>query len=259
GARIYLDSKLSDEKTPASLQELLPGVYNIRLELDGYYSWVTQANVEPRKVVRLEKIILFPVRPNIKQINQGAIVSFYVDKERSRIYYLNQSENAFFVSDMEGEKFERLSSVPEGFSYPLKELKISPDKEKMVFYNDRQACIAYLNPERSLLYGQASVLLNYPNQRIRYLFWHSDSYHLVMITDQNISIIESSPKINPINLVNLNKMAGGFFYDIDKDMLYFRDFQSGEDGLTYENVYKLEINNKNSVLSSITKPNQNDK
>lgn len=259
GANIYLDSRLLDEKTPATIQELLPGVYDIRLELEKHYSWVTQVNVEPRKVIRLEKVILFPVRPNIKQINQGAIVSFYVDKERGKIYYLNQSENAFFISDMEGEKFERLSSVPEGFNYPLKELKASPDREKMLFYNDRQVCIIYLNPEKSLLYGQAPVILDYPNQRITHIFWHSDSYHLIVISDKNITVIESSPRMNPVNLVNLNKMAAGFFYDIDKDMLYFRDLQRGADGLTYENVYKLEINNKNNVLSNIIRPSQNDK
>ena len=259
GAHIYLDSRLLDDKTPATIQELLPGVYNIRLELAGHYSWVTQVNVEPRKVVRLEKVILFPVLPNIKQINQGTIASFYVDKERGKIYYLNQSENAFFVSDMEGEKFERLGSVPQDFSYPLKEFKISPDREKMVIFNDRQICVVYLRPEKSLLYGQDPLVLNYPNQRISHLFWHSDSYHLVVITTKNIAIIESSPKINPINLVNLNKMASGFFYDIDKDMLYFRDLQPGADGLTYENVYKLEINNKNSILNNIIKPNQDDK
>ncbi len=259
GAHIYLDSKLLDEKTPATIQELLPGVYDIRLELEEHYSWVTQVNVEPRKVVRLEKVIFFPVRPNIKQINQGAIASFYVDKERGRIYYLSQSENVLFVSDMEGEKFERLNSVPEGFKYPLKELKISPDREKIVFFNERQVCIVYLNPEKSLLYGQAPVLVSYPSQRITHIFWHSDSYHLIVITDKNIAIIESSPRINPINLVNLNRMASGFFYDIDKDMLYFRDLERGADGLTYENVYKLEINNKNSVLSNIIKPNQDDK
>ena len=259
GARIFLDAKLLDEKTPATIQELLPGLYNIRLELEEHYPWVTQVNVEPRKVVRLEKVILFPVRPNIKQINQGAIASFLVDKEKGKIYYLNQSENAFFVSDMEGEKFERLNSVPDGFKYPLKELKISPDREKMAFFNDRQICIVYLNPEKSLLYGQTPLVLNYPNQRLEHLFWHSDSYHLLVITDKNIAIIESSPKINPLNLVNLNKMAAGFFYDMDKDMLYFRDLWRGADGLTYENVYKLEINNKNSILENIIKPNQDDK
>lgn len=259
GARIYLDSKLLDEKTPASIQELLPGPYNVRLELEDHYFWATQVNVEPRKVVRLEKVILFPVRPNIKQINQGAIVSFYVDKEKGRIYYLNQSENAFFVSDMEGEKFEKLSSMPEGFSYPLREMKISPDKEKIVLFNDHQVCVVYLDPKKNLLYGQVPLVLNYPNYRITHLFWHSNSYHLIVITDKNIAIIESASKINPINLVNLNKMASGLFYDIDKDMLYFRDLQRGADGLNYENVYKLEINNKNSVLSNIIKPSQNEK
>ena len=257
GAHIYLDSKLLDEKTPVTIQELLPGIYNMRLELEGYYPWLAQVNVEPRKVIRFEKVILFPVRPNIKQINQGVIASFYVDKEKGKIYYLNQSDNAFFVSDTEGEKLERLESVPEGFKYPPKELKISPDREKAVFFNDHQLCIAYLDPRSSLLYGQAPVVINYPDQRITNLFWHSNSYHLIVVTNKNIAIIDPSSKMDPINLVNLNKDASGFFYDADKDILYFRDLQLGADGLTYENIYKFEIANKNSPLNNIIRTGQN--
>lgn len=259
GARIYLDSTLLNEKTPATIQELLPGVYSVRLELEKYYSWVTQVNVEPRKVVRLDKVILFPVRPNIKQINQGSIASFYVDKERGRIYYFNQSEGAFFVSDMEGEKFEMLNRVPDGFNYPPKEIKLSPNREQMAFFNDHQVGIVYLDPEKSSLYGRNSLILNYPGQRINHLFWHSDSYHLILITDKNIAIIEPNSTIKPLNLVILNKMVTGCFYDVDKDVLYFRDTLGGGDGLIYENVYKLDIANRDSIVSNIIKPAQHDK
>ncbi len=62
GASIYFDKKLINDKTPATLNELLPGTYNMRLELERYYPWHDDINVEAGKVTRLEKVILFPLR-----------------------------------------------------------------------------------------------------------------------------------------------------------------------------------------------------
>ncbi|PIP19629.1 MAG: hypothetical protein COT38_00560 [Candidatus Omnitrophica bacterium CG08_land_8_20_14_0_20_41_16] len=259
GARIYLGSKLLPEKTPATINELLPGVYDIRLELERYYSYGTQVQVEPRKVTRLEKVILFPTRPNIKQLNQGKIASFCVDKEKGSIYYLNQDENAIYESNLDGEEFKEISNLPMGFNYPPKELKVSFDREKILIFNNHQICVVYLNQKNNLPYYQPPLILNYPAQEIEHVFWHSDSCHLVLITDKNIAVLEATPKSNPtgidlpaplkegshqINLVNLNSKALGVFYEVNKDVLYFSDYERGADGIIYENIYKLELNSK---------------
>ena len=54
-ADVYLNGKPLDMKTPATINELLPGSYNVKVGLKGYYPWIYQANVEPRKVTRFEK------------------------------------------------------------------------------------------------------------------------------------------------------------------------------------------------------------
>lgn len=259
GARIYLDSKLFSEKTPAIINELLPGAYSIRIELGEYYSYGAQVNVEPRRITRLEKVILFPIRPNIKQLNQGKIASFCVDKEKGSIYYLNQDENTIYKSDLEGEKFEEIGSLPEGFNYPPKELKVSSDGGKILIFNNHQICVVYLNQEDNLPYYQPSFILNYPARQIEHVFWHSDSYHLLLITDKDIIVIEANPKSNQISLVNLNNRISRFFYDVDKDTLYFPDYQRGADGVVYENIYKLELNGKTSILNNMIKLKQNER
>jgi hypothetical protein len=251
GARIYLNSKLLEQKTPATINEVLPGTYNLRLELEQYYSYGTQVNVQPRKVVRLEKVILFPTRPNIKQLSQGKISSFYVDKENGIIYYLNQDENILYESDLEGERFKVLGSLPEGFNYPPKELKISTDREKILVFNNHQIGIVYLTPKNDSPYYQPPLILDYPFQQIMHVFWHSDSFHLVLVTDEDIAVVEAGIKSNRVRLVNLNSRASGFFYDPDKDVLYFSDYQRGEDGIIYKNIYKLELNSKSSIFNNI--------
>ncbi|MCX5701222.1 MAG: PEGA domain-containing protein, partial [Candidatus Omnitrophica bacterium] len=90
GVDVYLNGKLFSEKTPATINELIPGTYSLRLESERYYPWVSQVKVEARKVVRLEKIILFPKRTHIKQLNQEEVSSFWLDTQNSRIYYFNQ-------------------------------------------------------------------------------------------------------------------------------------------------------------------------
>jgi len=257
GANIYLDARLLKDKTPATIQELLPGSYNIKVELAGYYPWITQVNVHPRKVSRFEQIILFPMRPNMKQVNHGNISAFIFDK--GRVYYFNDKDYVFYVSTSEGEKFEAMARVQESLRSPVRGVKISSDKEKAAIFNRNQICVVYLTRESKLLYGQESFVLNYPGWEILDVFWHSDSYHLVLVTRKHIVVTEANIKSSPVILVNLNKDTPIVFYEEDKDSLYFSDSQLGGDSLSYENIYKLELNSRQSIFNNLIKPNQNEK
>ena len=65
GASVFLDDRLLNLKTPANINELLPGRYHIELELEEHYPWSGYVDVEAGKVARVEKIILFPPCPGI--------------------------------------------------------------------------------------------------------------------------------------------------------------------------------------------------
>ena len=105
-ARIYFNSKLLKEKTPTTITELFPGEYGIKLELKEHYPWLSRVVVEAGRVTQLERIILFPVRPNIKQLNKEKTASFWVDTQKGQIYYFNQWEQIIYKSDLEGDNFE---------------------------------------------------------------------------------------------------------------------------------------------------------
>ena len=244
GAVVYLNKVLLKEKTPATIRELLPGTYNIALELENHYPWQRDVRVEAGQVTRLDKIIFFPLRSNIEQMNKDKISSFWLDLEKGKIYYLNHEESAIYRSDLEGENFERIGNFS-GIDFPIKEWKISPDREKLVCFNPRKIAVVYLNPKPDLPSAQAApLMLDYPNRRISNVFWHSDSYHLILITDRNIEVQEASLKSAPINLADLNTRNVPVFYDDTKDVLYFLDSERALDGKFYDNVYKLEIGAK---------------
>jgi len=257
GADVYLDGRLLDQKTPLTINELLPGSYNLKVELKHYYPWSSQINVQPRKVIRFEKIILFPSRPNIEQLNQDKVSYFWLDKEGGRIYYFNQNDNILYKSNLNGDRFEEIGGIPAEFSALPRELKISPDRQKMLIFNAHQICVLYLKPQGNLSYVQAPVVYNFPKKQINNVFWHSDSYHLVLATDTNIEALEIESRSDPVALVSLNNKMADIFYDTDKDTLYFMDSQKGVDGTDYENVYKLELNNENNILNGFMGIGQN--
>lgn len=252
GASIYLDGKLFNEKTPTSINELLPARYNVRLELERHYPWVDSVNVERGKITRLDKIILFPLRSNIKHLNKYKISSFWVDEERERIYYINQEENIIYRSDLEGQSFKEIGILPKVSSLP-KKYKISPDKERLLIFNQHQIAAAYLEPRNTTASTQAPFVLNYSDRKVCDVFWHSDSYHLIVITNKNIEVLEAKPHTEPVNLVNLNKKNIVAFYDDAKDTLYFMDSQKAADGKFYDNVYELELSSKSYSFQELIK------
>lgn len=241
GASIYLDKKLLNTKTPATITELLPGKYHIRLELERHYPWFNEVDVEAGKVARLEKIILFPLRPNIKQVNKDRLSSFWIDEEKGIIYHINAQDKSIYKSDLEGGHLEKISDFLE-VSPTATKWKISPDREKLLYFNAHQIGIAYLGPQNKPFSQESSFILNYANKRIVDVFWHSDSYHLVLISERSIEALEARGLAETVVLVNLNKKDTPCFYDTRTDTLYFLDLQKATDGNFYDNLYKLELN-----------------
>ena len=257
GAGIYLDNKLLSEKTPATINELLPGRYHLSIELDRHYPWVGDVNVEAGKITRLDKIILFPRRPNIKQVNKERLSSFWIDEKRGVLYYLNQEDNSVYKSDLEGEHFQKIASLPEISPAPLK-WKISDDRDRLLSFNVHKIVIANLGSPKESSPIEPPFVLDFLGARIIDAFWHSDSYHIIVISDRRIDVLEAKPQAMPVTLVNLNKKNTSAFYDIQTDTLYFLDSERAPDGNIYDNLYKLELNVKTSALQDLIKIKPNE-
>jgi len=259
GAKIYLNGKLLDEKTPASIQELLPGNYQVTLELEKHYSWASLVNVEAGRVTRLERIILFPLRPNVKQINKDKISLFWLDEDRRKIFYVDQEARIIYSSDLDGENFKEIAYLPEGLSSNIK-CKASYDKNKLLCFDLHKIAIISLEAVDKHEDRGSYFVMDYPDKRFVDIFWHSDNYHLVVVTEKNIEVLEAKPQSLPVNLVNLNNKNILVYYVPDADTLYFTDSERAADGKMYDNVYKLELgNNIFYNLQNLMKPRTNEK
>lgn len=240
GAKIYLNGKLIPDRSPASMRELLPGVYKVTIELKQHYPWKGEVDVEAGKVSRLDKVILFPLRPNLQQLNQERFSSFRIDTDKKLIYYLDQENKVVYRSNLDAGNFEDVASLPEKFKQ-IAGWQVSEDKRKLFVFNQRQIGVVFFDNQDDYGYPDSPVFLDYPQEKIANVFWHSDSYHLIVLTDKHVQVIESRPRALPVNLVELNKEGASAFYDNKENALYFSDSQRSPDGSFYNNLYKLDL------------------
>jgi len=252
GAKIYLNGKLVPERSPASMQELVPGVYKISIELARHYPWKGEVEVEAGKVSRLDKVILFPLRPNLQQLNREKFSSFHVDTEKKVIYYLDRENKVVYRSDLDAGNFEDIASLPEKFS-PIAGWQVSEDKRKLFIFNPHQIGVIFFDSQGDYEHPDSSVFLDYPREKIINVFWHSDSYHLIVLTDRHVQVIESRTQAKPVDLVELNKEGSSAAYDSKENTLYFSDSQRSPDGSFYNNLYKLDLSPNFILLERLMK------
>jgi PEGA domain len=260
GADVYLDNRLMNDKTPVNINELLPGRYQIKLELKDHYHYVRDVDVSQDKVTRLEKIILFPKRPDIKQLNKEKISSCWIDEDKNIVYYVNPEDNNIYKSDLNGEHFEKVANfIP---LLPLaKKWKFSWDRNKLLYFNAHQIEVISLDKNNEEYGRDPAFILDYPFDSINEIFWYSDNYHLIVVADNRIDILEARPGSSPVTLVKLNKKNTYSFYDPRNDAVYFLDSQVASDNKAYDNLYKLELSAKFYPLQEFIKlkPNESPK
>lgn len=247
---IYLDNKLLNETTPTIINELLPGRYNVRLELDKHYNWVSNVDVEAGKVTRLDRIILFPTRSDVNQISKERPSAFWVDDKKETIYYINPETNSVYKSGLGGEHLEKIAVLQQGLDLPIK-WRMSPNEEALLFFNTHQIAIVSLKSQNALSNKEESFVLNYPLYNIIDVFWHSDSYHFILIHGNSIDVLEANAHPAIINLLTLNRKNTYAFYNIKTDTLYFLDSQKAADGNFYDNIYALELGTKISPFREL--------
>jgi len=245
GANVYLDNALINDKTPVTIAELLPGTYHLKIELEKHYPWASNVAIEAGKATRLEKIILFPVRPNIRQLNKEKFFAFWLDEEKAEIYYVGE-DNVIYRSDFEGNNYERIATFLQIDPAPVK-FVVSPDRKKIVYFNKHKIGITYLDAYSGQPFFPQQFVLDYPSGVLFNIFWHSDSYHLVLVANRAVEVLEAKPEAVPIALATLNKKNTSCSYDLHNDTLYFIDSQRAADGNIYDNLYKLELNNRTTL------------
>jgi hypothetical protein len=76
-ATVYVDGRLSHQKTPAVLRDLRPGKHFIRIEMDGYNDWERDVPIVGKKATVLANTLLIPQEWPIKKISDRSYQNIF--------------------------------------------------------------------------------------------------------------------------------------------------------------------------------------
>ena len=237
GASIYINSKPYRDITPARIEELKPGTYTVEVRIEGFYPWQKELTIRPNMVTLAEHIVLFPVLQDILEVSALDTKNFFMPEDRSAVYYM--ARDGFYKTNSDGSNTKKLSSYS---SWPavIKEKKFSPDEKKVVYFNDKNIWVIYLNGTENGKKDPQAVIENVFEGYgpITDVFWYSQSNHLVFIDGREINVVElgREGEESVVTLHKCRRPPQGVFYDEYNDSLYFCD--SGGDG---NRLYRIDL------------------
>ena len=245
GASIFVNGKKHDSPTPAQIEELKPGTYNVEVRRDGYYPWEQELMVRPNMVTRADRISLFPLVQEMKRVSGRQAYDFVVS-DKNNIYYM--TGQGLFKSDIDGSNLRRIAQ----FSNWPKNLigrKFHPNGSRLMFFTDRSVWVVYLNLDKNLSAdGEAAkveeaLTLEEP---IIDAYWYSNPNYIIVVTEKGINVAElrRAGKRNVVSLYKFNSRPRNVYYDEGNDSVYFTDSEKAASGEDAGYLYRLDLRQK---------------
>jgi len=149
-ATIYINDKPKKE-TPAFIKRLSPKYYQIKVAKEGFYEWHKKLKIESKLVTEVKDIILIPINPEIKIVNEKIPNNFSLKEYISiknivsdDIFYIHKPSYILYKTDKMNSFQEQISltPLPKNQAY---EIIVSDNQQIAVLSNNEQLYI--LNKE----------------------------------------------------------------------------------------------------------------
>ena len=242
GASVYLNGKLNKNLTPAQIENLEPGRYDVVVKLENYYPWEGELIVRPNMVTKADRIELFPVSKEVKRLSKIGVKDFIVD-DSGYVYYM--TKDGLYVSATDGGALKKLSAYS---NWPDRIIgkKISPDKNKFLYFDDKTVSVVYLTKESAGPKNQEPARVEEvfrTPERIMDVFWYPGFYYIVVVTEKDIKVIELRA-LDTRNIVSLYKFSEKpriVYFDEGSNSLYFTDKEADADVISGKYLYRLDL------------------
>ena len=95
-AEVYLDNKLTAKTdfffSSTLVENLLPRIYNIKVQKQGYYVWEKNLEVKEKQVAEARNIVLFPKNPGFELISTD-VKNVWFSKDKKRAVIKEENKN----------------------------------------------------------------------------------------------------------------------------------------------------------------------
>ena len=238
-ATIYINNKPKKE-TPAFIKRLSPKYYQIKVAKEGFHEWHKKLKIESKLVTEVKDIILIPINPEIKVINEKISDNFslkeYVSIENNtsnNIFYIHKPSYILYKTD-ETNSFQEqtsLTPLPENQEYEIivsnnQQIAILSDNNKLYIFNketrdfelikENVQQAQFSNDNQKLLYHTPNEIWVYDldnnklitrlSQKIEQAIWYETNQHIIFLVNGKIKIVELDDRDerNIIDLIEID-------------------------------------------------------
>ena len=170
--------------------------------------------------------LLYSSNQDGKNTNELSQIPLKINKKNSYEFII-VSQNIFLRENNTLLLFNQKTKEFETFYSLVKDSKISPDKTKILYYNDNEILYSYLNSD-----SPEKIFLNRFSEKIGEAFWLNDNYLIFSLGEKIIiSEIDNRNSINMVTLPQTLSLTDKIFLNQQDKKLYI---------LTEENLLSSE-------------------
>jgi hypothetical protein len=241
GAVVHINGRIFQDLTPARLEDLKPGKYNIEVRKEGYNPWNKELVVRPNMVTKAEDIVLFPLSKDITKIVNKDFSGFAISGNN---YLYCMTSSGFYRSNLDGTNLVRMSPFGD-WPGDIKGIIFSPDGEKLIYYNEHYIWVIFLRSYQADKPVRIDELLK-SEELVRYVFWYSQSTHIVFLSGKDVNVIELGPQgsRNVVSLYRFDSEPRNVIYDPANDSLYYTDTGRMPGQKERSSLYRLNLREK---------------
>lgn len=148
-ANIYINNKLTKEKTPGQIKNLLPKKYNVQITKEGFWAWKKELEINPLLVTEAKNILLVPEKLNKETVIPAKISKFSFSPNKKFISYISQDKELRLYNLEDSEENPLFKSE----NYKLVDIIWSYDSKKILFFDS-------LNRWRAININEPSKIIN---------------------------------------------------------------------------------------------------
>jgi hypothetical protein len=194
---------------------------------------------------KAERIVLFPVKQEMKKMGERGVVDFAVSAS-GYIYYMKKS--GLYRSAPDGTSMKRLSPYSD-WPERIAGKRFSPAQDRFLYFSDRKVWVVTLDYGKKASSGadEADIEEVFSGQDpITDVFWYPGSGYIIVVTDKDIEVSElrTGPMRNVVTLYKFNSRPQGLRYDESAGALYFVDTGLGKDFTESRYLYKIDLRQK---------------
>jgi len=222
-ASVYLDGDKFCESTPCTLRDLLPKIYTVDLEKNGFYSYKISVDVKPSFVSDID-VNLVPKMRNVKKLKIGLnirkffIVPHLFSKEivafaDKGVYYINDDfSNAREIVplDISGAEIDAIKGLRE-------------EKNKLVFWNNNNVWFVSVAKGEFSDRNRSAELVYSTKEYIKDVFFALKERYLIVHDGMKIAALDVRNRAVSSSIFKLNSVNSKIFYDTNSGTLYIKD------------------------------------